>query len=121
MIFHTENELCANILFWQGELGLLHWQIAARLARMEDMGDVRAGEIEFVRARLQANIKILCADHYPIGPHKQDQQETVIHELLHLVLSAFQPANDTEEHIQFENAITLISRALAKKVQAIED
>lgn len=102
--------LCAE---WQQRLGLAHWKVAVRYARMADMNEHRDGEIEFVRPRLEALIQILYPLDFPPGPHVQDVEATLVHELLHLLWAPVQPQyEESEEYIAFEQAINLTARSL---------
>lgn len=96
---------------WRKRLGLHNWSVAISYQRRCYM-DEKAGRVNFVRSNMCATIDIIDPVDWPIGPHEEDTEQTVVHELLHLVWDAVTPDSDGETHIQFEQAINLTAAAL---------
>lgn len=77
------NELCIE---WQKVLRLQDWDIVVKLDRQRQFENKTAqGEVAWVFGRKEAIIKILDPTDYPTECiFEQDQEETLVHELLHL-------------------------------------
>lgn len=74
---------------WQSILRLQDWDVKIEFARSFEMETVRrAGEVSYVCEKKTAVIKILVPQDYPTDIRwKQDIEQTVVHELLHLHFS----------------------------------
>jgi len=114
------TQLCES---WQKVLGLDAWRVKVKLCRARDFNvEGRQGEIIFDRKRLEADIKIIDPQDYPPGElFPQDIEQTLVHELLHLVWAVTQVDAGTEEYVQWEAAIHLTARAMMTLRREIRD
>ena len=103
------RELCRE---WQGILGLAHWDIAVEVVRGVEIGDAR-GRADISVADEQALIRIKDpADHHGYFPY--DMEQTLVHELLHVVLDAAGEAGG----VCYERAIDRLARAMVRMGRA---
>jgi hypothetical protein len=102
------QELCGQ---WQKILGLSDWVVSVRLARFHELSELqRGGEVTFCLPKLTAEIAVLdSADYDPKWVSGQDQEKTVVHELLHLQLAHLSDSDKDDIHL--EQTIELLSRA----------
>ena len=106
----TDESLAKACRYWQEKLGLSHWRIAVRFARLSEMkgeGDDR----EFYQGSNKFDIRVECAlikicdpQDYPIDtPFEQDVEVTLVHELLHISVDYFaRPDTTFIEHSLME-------------------
>lgn len=104
---------------WQERLRLRDWRITTEVVRSYRMpsavcGGIEAGHLERFRNTKQAEITICHPDD--IHPDTPDMpaslEHTIVHELLHLHLDAWQPEPNTLEYWSMELAINTIADAL---------
>lgn len=113
----TEAELVAACRKWQVRLRLQDWTVVVRLARMHEMRDEdgadRGGTImRYSRDRL-ATIKILdSVDYPPECALPEDQEATLVHELLHIYTDALQLPAEGSKHIAEEQMVNALAEAL---------
>jgi hypothetical protein len=109
------NELCAE---WQNTLRLNHWDIYAAITRNSDFSDEgNEGEIDYFLEKGDAAIRILDPIDYPQDtPFRQDMEQTLVHELLHLYFAPFQPNKEKDElkYAYWERAIDDLAKVLVK-------
>jgi hypothetical protein len=116
VIFTSTDEATACMKEWQEILRLQDWDIILRIARRDDMGlDEVNGTCTWTLPRNEAIIKILDPIDYPndcIFP--QDQEVTLVHELLHLHYAPFsdQFTRDSLEYIGLERCIDVTAKTL---------
>ena len=107
------NEACEE---WQNILRLNHWDIYAAITRSSDFsGNENEGEIDYFLEKGDAAIRILDPVDYPQDtPFKQDMEQTLVHELLHLYFAPFQPDKDADElkYAYWERAIDDLAKVL---------
>lgn len=86
-VIFTEGELKEKLKEWQGKLRLQDWMINVEIVRQREMSQMnRLGEVEFNVYAKTANISILDPVDYDDWG-KQDMENTLVHELLHLHLA----------------------------------
>jgi hypothetical protein len=122
----TESELQELCAEWQSRLGLAHWKMSVRFGDPNEMGSCIANEShqpEFETAL----IKILKPSAYS-GLFPQDMEQSLVHELLHILVSPLEPEggyHGTQDFL-FEQTIDRLARILvalkrqAEKVEGVD-
>ena len=111
----TQEDLERLLAKWQRILRLQDWDVHLRVVRRWEMhNEDTMGECEYLLRKRCAVIRILdSADYDPGTPWPQDQERTLVHELLHL---AFAPFSRTEagsaEAVAEEQVIHALASAL---------
>lgn len=111
----TNEQLTARLAFWQRVLRLQDWEIQASIVTVREMrNDDEDGACEWLHAKKRAVIRILAEADYPAGVDwPQDQERTLVHELLHLHVGSFyRPEEGSKEEELMEQAIHALSLAL---------
>src|SRR5262249_19136956 len=89
----SQAQLEAWVHEWQGVLSLPDWIVTVLYQRGNDI-EGNEGRCHIARSLKRAVIEILDpGDHLPNPRHPCDAEETIIHELLHLHVSGFEPKN----------------------------
>ena len=97
---------------WQDRLGLAHWRIVASVVRKSDMGaDDCDGCSRVCPERETAILQIIDPIDYVDDDIPYDAEQILVHELLHVVLDAWDTATD-RELTQKEQALDRISRVM---------
>lgn len=100
---------------WQQILNLQHWDVFVKLCRLSEFDDYDSqGEIDYTIESGKSIIKIIDSADYPQSPFMQDMEQTLVHELLHLKFSAFEPNINTLEYSFFENTINSLATTLVE-------
>lgn len=115
MVF-TEKELQKLCREWQKRLRLQDWDVKVFVKRESQfINENAAGECSWQLAKKLAVIRILDPIDYGSNlAWPQDQEATLVHELLHLHFAPFAAKDDTPEDTAQEQAIDLIARALVE-------
>lgn len=111
----TCEQLTTRLAFWQRVLRLQDWEIQASIVKIREMRDAdEDGCCEWLHAKKRAVIRILAEADYPAGVDwPQDQERTLVHELLHLHVGSFcRPEEGSKEEEIMEQAIHALSLAL---------
>jgi hypothetical protein len=100
----TDTRLADWVRTWQKRLRLDDWNIEARFVRVSELKPDTLGNLKWNSVARQASIKILAPQDYdlPAGEIEEDVEYTVVHELVHLQLSALPRdlnRRDTEEQV----------------------
>ena len=103
----TEIELKQLCCEWQALLGLAHWSIDVRVVRGAEIGDNR-GQSDYTPVSEAAVIRLKDPIDYH-GYFQCDLEETLVHELLHLIFD--KTAMDGDE---YEQVLDRTARALVK-------
>ena len=91
----TLTELGNKMEYWRDVIGLNDWEIRASIERKDDMFlEDAQGAAQYQFISRQAYIQILDVCDYPDEMFTQDQEKTLVHELLHL---KFALAEKTDE------------------------
>lgn len=91
---------------WQKKLHLTQWDI-----KLTEMDFNAAGYVAFSAASLGAKMIINKQDKWTNGePH--DKEKSIVHELLHLQFSLFEPEEDTPEFCVWHQTIELMANLL---------
>ncbi len=110
----NEDQLQEKLKLWQERLRLQDWIVSVKIVRRREMQPDRQGEIEFNLYNKVAMISILEPIDYDDWG-KQDMEDTLVHELLHLHLAGinfhFGKNNDVYEMLE-EQAIESIAHGL---------
>lgn len=108
---YTQAELETLLKYWQEILRLQDWDIKVRLARHYEMSSTDQGDCSFLESKKTAVIQVLdSADYNPTHAWPQDQEQTLVHELIHLHLCY--TATDGRLRIAEEQAVHVLSHAL---------
>lgn len=108
----TNEELEVRCVEWQKVLGLSDWIVTVKFKRYHELTELnRGGEVTYCHPKMTAEISVLDAgDWNPTFISGEDQEKTLVHELLHLHFAHLTDSDD--DNIHEEQAIELISRAL---------
>jgi len=103
----SQSELDRLLETWQNRLGLSEWTIQARLVLQNSLGSeengyIKVADISYDHDDLTATIRVGQAPREQI-------EESLLHELVHLQLEAWQPPSDP---VQEEQTVETIANAL---------
>ncbi len=84
----TIEQLKEAGLYWAGEMGLGGWEIFINFDRGFNMNG-NAGSVHWTLSKRLANIDILVEGDFPNTTIYIDMEETLVHELTHLMLAAW--------------------------------
>lgn len=107
------NEQVHNWLhIWQKRLKLEDWQIDVRIVRVWDLEHGTLGHIDWSIPHKTAVIKVLSPMDYELPKDKipADMELSIVHELVHLQLSAL-PLNKSTRNAE-EQVVSLLSETL---------
>lgn len=111
----TQKALEKLVKKWQRVLGLLHWDISVYLVRAIEGGP--EGLCKAQRDYLMASIYIVDPKYHP-KPELYRLEETLVHELLHCHLSAFDFEDNSLHGAYEEQLVTTLSRAFMGSASA---
>lgn len=111
----SQDELESRCRYWQSLLGLLDWDVKAKIARGNglDIPEGQQGRCNWTLGRKEAFVRVL--DHIDWDPaiiFPQDMEATLVHELLHLHLAPFAAKEDSPEDTAQEQMIKALSYSL---------
>jgi len=113
-VAQAESFLNARLAFWQLRLNLADWKISVVMLRATDLKPKTLGNIHWDAGKKTAVIRVLDASDYQVACREAlpDMEVTLVHELVHLELSALPrtPASRREE----EFAVNRIADALVR-------
>ena len=127
MIYQSQAEVDEALAYWQKVLRLQDWDILARVTRQSEMNCTDASATcQVVMFRKQAQIKLLDPTDYDRALWKQDHEESLVHELLHLHYEPLfwaQPEKDRNDNwkVAEEQAICSIASGLVARKREIEE
>ncbi len=114
-------DLDALLAKWQPRLGLMHWRVEIRWAKSGEMKEASsyAGALHNA-STLRADILVQYPDDYAAQQecfHHDDDtiESSVVHELLHLVLSPVNQWLDDDATPDVERAIVTLERAFCEE------
>lgn len=121
----TESQVAAWVQSWQKRLRLEDWKIEARIVRSSELKPDTLGNLKWNSVSRSATIRVLNPSDYdiPVGQIAEDIEYTVVHELVHLQLSALPrdpKRRDVEEQVvnrladalmQFERGVSFRARS----------
>ena len=113
-------DLDALLAKWQSRLGLGHWRITIRWAKSGEMSETSSrAEIQFNSRSLQADILVQYSDDYAAQSgcfhHDKPIESSVVHELVHLVLSPVGEWLDDVGDADIERAVVMLERAFCEE------
>lgn len=115
MLLQELQELCS---FWQKKLRLQDWKIVVKIARHNQIDFESWARVEYCRSHKQATIYILDPTddiyHRMVEEFPYDPEVSLVHELLHLHFESYDPPANSEEFMQLEIGLNLISEALVQ-------
>lgn len=116
----TEPQLQRLTAEWQKILRLQDWDVHTETVRDRDMySDNAQGECTWVLAHKEALIKLEDpVDYHAHEAWPQDQEKTLVHELVHLHFAPFMLERDDPGYVAQEQAIELIAQALVSLKRA---
>ncbi len=100
----TEKQLTRLCRTWQRRLRLQDWRVEVRYATQEEMGD-EVGHVDYDDTELTGTIRVPDSD----TASAESIERTLIHELLHLRLAAWEAPYG---HPPLETAINLLADSL---------
>ena len=107
------SALCAE---WQARLRLQDWDIEVERVRHWRVGSASLGEVDVYRGKRTAKIRVLFPeDEEPGSWPTNDEETTVVHELLHIHFDPLEPPNidwSSPVGIAIEQAVHALSVAL---------
>jgi hypothetical protein len=101
-----------KLAVWQRNLSLEDWKISIVMCRRSDLKFKTLGGIRWDRTKRIAAISVLAASEYrlPVGAMLDDMEQTIVHELIHVHLSAL-PRSEASRRDE-ERAVNQIAKAL---------
>jgi hypothetical protein len=115
MIYQNEKQLNEDLDYWKKILRLQDWEININIEREKNMLlEGTEGTCSWDISNKRAQIQILDSIDYDEDfIWKQDMEETLVHELLHLHYGTFENfERGTQENTMMEQSIVIISKAL---------
>lgn len=112
-----EKKLSLLIEKWQGLLKLQHWHIDYEFCDKEKMGGECHGKNQFNLDHLSAAILFMTEDEFgkcqkdALIKEPYDLEETVVHELVHLVLAPMECSEKDAE----EQTVNILTRILLEQ------
>lgn len=104
----TDAQVANWVRLWQKRLRLDDWKIEARIVRSSELKPDTLGNLKWNSITHSAAIKVLNPVDYdiPVDAVPEDMEYTVLHELIHLQLSALpRDSNHTDVEEQVVNKI----------------
>lgn len=84
----SQEELEQKLSYWQKRLRLQDWLIEVRIARVREMDQDCAAQVNWVLPKKMATIYVLDQIDYPPDiTGERDMENDLVHELLHLHLA----------------------------------
>ena len=115
-------DLDALLAKWQPRLGLMHWRVKIRWVKSGEMDDAGSrAEVQYNSRMLRADIMVQYPDDYAAqtGCFHYDVdhviESSVVHELLHLVLSPVREWLDDNGNSDMERVVVTLERAFCKE------
>jgi hypothetical protein len=114
-------DLDALLAKWQPRLGLMHWRVKIRWVKSGEMDDAGShAEVQYNSKSLRSDILVQYPDDYAAQTgcfHHDDKniESSVVHELLHLVLSPVCEWLDDNATPDMERAVVTLERALCEE------
>ena len=113
MIYETQEQAQQACQEWQRILRLQDWDIAIDILRARDMGlDGGQAEVHWKAESKSAIIHLLDPADYQNNYFEQNQERSLVHELLHLHMVMFATETGTPEDTAQEQAVNAIANAL---------
>jgi len=113
----TQEELQTLCVQWQKTLRLQDWDVRLKLVRQREIPE-KQGECAWLVSKKQATVKILDSiDYSPNLEWLQDQETTLVHELIHLHYAPIDHTEGLSEKI-LEQAVNSMALALVELKRA---
>lgn len=113
----TPDEAIKMLPYWQGLLGLQHWEIKVKVCRHKEMyGGSNLGSVWFQKNLEQAVIYLLDPIDYnaiELDGFTIDAEQSLVHELLHLVF-LIEERDDHDEEVM-ERGINRLAKVLVRR------
>jgi hypothetical protein len=109
-----ESFLAARLAFWQQQLNVADWRISIIMSHPSDLKPETLGNIHWDADKKTAVIRVQDASDYQLACPDMlaDMEFTVVHELVHLVLSSL-PRSEASRSKE-EQAVNQLTDALLK-------
>lgn len=110
----AKNYLSQRLKLWQGLLHLNTWNVSLDISPRNELRAGTVGNIHWDDDQKYARIRVMQVSDYkvPFYSALEDMEFTVVHELLHLELSAL-PRTD-ESRVEEEHAVDHMAEALLR-------
>ena len=113
------NELCKR---WQEILKLNDWDVRVNLGRPDELSEPdREGECFVELAKGKALIRLLDPKVPYDFTFQYDVEKVLVHELLHLSFSPFEPEDDPLRHDLWERLIERMAKTLVAFQRRVEN
>ena len=113
------NELCER---WQEILKLNDWDVRVNLGRPDELSEPdREGECFAELAKGEALIRLLDPKIPYDFTFQYDVEKVLVHELLHLSFSPFEPEDDPLRHDLWERLIERMAKTLVAFQRRVEN
>jgi hypothetical protein len=111
VIAQDDAWMVERLHYYQELLHLTQWNISMGEAEKVEVNHPAAGAIFFGAASLDATMIISSRDVWDNGM-KHDKEKSIVHELLHLQFSLFEPEEATAEWVLWHQTIELLARVI---------
>ena len=112
-IYDNPAELQTDLDFWKKELRLLDWDIKLEIVRSHVFREDFVGDCGVSLSNKTAHIRLMDAIDVTGSEWFQlDQEEVLVHELLHIHMEPFFPKGEHALNFTGEQAIESIAKAL---------
>jgi hypothetical protein len=114
----TQEDIQALLVKWQAIMRLQDWDVEIQFSRARDIGPDRAAEVERCDGKKHARISIKeSIDWDTKCIVSQDEELSIVHELVHLYFPCIDNFNGTDNTI-YEQAVHRISSTMVKLERA---
>ena len=121
----TQADVEAWTAVWQKREGLQNWKISVRIVRRAELPPGVVGDVywrnDWLDRRPSADIRVLCAEDLEglfgetPAVARRESEETVVHELMHLVLSPLEIRNSPVQKREVEVLTETFARMLFRR------
>jgi hypothetical protein len=114
----AEQYIREMLPYWQHRLALQDWNISVSAVHASDLRPHTLGNVHWDRDKKTAAIRVLDASDYqmPIRATLNDQEFTIVHELMHLELASLPRSEASRSDEEF--AVNRLAEALIKLERA---
>ena len=91
------GQLTVQMEYWKRHLNLHSWDIVLKVVSLEDLDGENQGLCSWSWIGREALISILDENEWPNKDFQQDQEKTLVHELLHCVFGSITHKDETSD------------------------
>lgn len=112
----SPEELAERCAYWQRVLRIADWKIGVKYAHSYEVEHDNIGTVKIWSEEKAALVNLIYPAEYEPGPwdtvEPYDEEKTLVHELLHVLMEPHAPKKETPQHTAFEQTINLLAHAL---------